>query len=62
MWNRKKVKYKSKSMKTTRMLNIDILSLTQQELLGRLEKGVLVTPNVDHLVKLQSDNVEAPFA
>ena len=37
------------------MLNIDILSLTQQELLGRLEKGVLVTPNVDHLVKLQSD-------
>lgn len=42
-------------MKTTRMLNIDILSLTQQELLGRLEKGVLVTPNVDHLVKLQSD-------
>lgn len=42
-------------MDNTRILNIDILSLTQQELLGRLEKGVLVTPNVDHLVKLQSD-------
>ena len=42
-------------MKTTRILNIDILSLTQQDLLGRLDKGVLVTPNVDHLVKLQSD-------
>ena len=42
-------------MKTTRMLNVDILSLTQQELLERLYKGVLVTPNVDHLVKLQSD-------
>ena len=42
-------------MDNTKILNIDILSLTQQELLGRLEKGVLVTPNVDHLVKLQSD-------
>ena len=42
-------------MKTTRMLNVDILSLTQQELLERLDKGVLVTPNVDHLVKLQGD-------
>ena len=42
-------------MKTTRILNIDILSLTQQDLLGQLNKGVLVTPNVDHLVKLQSD-------
>ena len=42
-------------MKTTRILNIDILSLTQKELLERLEQGVLVTPNVDHLVKLQKD-------
>ena len=42
-------------METTRILNIDILSLTQQDLLGRLDKGILVTPNVDHLVKLQSD-------
>ena len=42
-------------MKTTKILNVDILSLTQQELLERLDKGVLVTPNVDHLVKLQKD-------
>ena len=42
-------------MKTTRILNIDILSLAQQELLEQLDKGMLITPNVDHLVKLQSD-------
>lgn len=42
-------------MNTTRMLNVDILSCTQKELLSQLHKGVLVTPNVDHLVKLQSD-------
>lgn len=42
-------------MKTTRILNVNILVLTRQELLERLDKGVLVTPNVDHLVKLQRD-------
>ncbi len=42
-------------MKTTRILNIDILSIAQQELLEQLDKGMLITPNVDHLVKLQSD-------
>ncbi len=42
-------------MNTTKILNIDILSLTQKELLVRLDKGVLITPNVDHLVKLQRD-------
>lgn len=42
-------------MEATRILNVDILALTQQELLERLDKGVLVTPNVDHLVKLQRD-------
>ena len=36
-------------------MNIDILSVTHQDLLARLNKGVLVTPNVDHLVKLQKD-------
>lgn len=46
---------KTKSMKTIRILNIDILSLEQQGLLERLDNGVLVTPNVDHLVKLQRD-------
>ena len=42
-------------MNTIKILNIDILSLTQKELLERLDKGVLITPNVDHLVKLQRD-------
>lgn len=42
-------------MEATRILNVDILALTLQELLERLDKGVLVTPNVDHLVKLQRD-------
>ena len=42
-------------MNTTRFLNIDILALTQDELLQKLDKGVLITPNVDHLVKLQKD-------
>ena len=40
-------------METTRLLNIDILCITQEELLGRLKEGVLYTPNVDHLVELQ---------
>lgn len=43
-------------MEATRILNVDILALTRQELLERLDKGVLVTPNVDHLVKLQRDS------
>lgn len=42
-------------METTKILNVEILSLTRDELLERLDKGVLVTPNVDHLVKLQGD-------
>lgn len=42
-------------METTKILNVEILSLTREELLERLDKGVLVTPNVDHLVKLQGD-------
>lgn len=38
------------------ILNINIQSISQQELLANLKKGVLITPNVDHLVKLQKDN------
>lgn len=44
-----------KSFDTTRILNIDILSITQRQLLATLDRGVLYTPNVDHLVKLQKD-------
>lgn len=42
-------------MSTVRILNVNILSITQDELLNNLYKGVLITPNVDHLVKLQKD-------
>lgn len=42
-------------MTTTKFLNIDILNITQKGLLSKLDKGVLITPNVDHLVKLQKD-------
>lgn len=38
-----------------RVLNIDILSITQKELLCNMTKGVLITPNLDHMVKLQKD-------
>jgi len=37
------------------ILNIDILSITQKELLETIDSGVLYTPNVDHLYKLQYD-------
>lgn len=39
----------------SRILNIDILSVTGAELLERMNEGVLYTPNVDHLCKLQHD-------
>lgn len=42
-------------MNTIHILNINILSITQDELLENLKKGVLITPNIDHLVKLQKD-------
>ena len=41
--------------KIVRILNVDILSITQDDLLPRLKKGVLITPNIDHLVKLQKN-------
>ena len=47
--------YISMIKNTIRILNVDILSITQTELLFRLKKGVLITPNIDHLVKLQKD-------
>lgn len=50
-------------MEKTRVLNIDALCITEKELLEGLEKnlsgnggnGVLITPNLDHMVKLQKD-------
>ena len=37
------------------ILNIPIRATTRRQLLEELKSGVLVTPNVDHLVKLQRD-------
>ena len=42
-------------MNSIDFLNIRIQVITQHELLETLNKGVLITPNVDHLVKLQRD-------
>lgn len=41
--------------KSIQLLNVYIQSIKQIELLQQLKKGVLITPNVDHLVKLQKD-------
>ena len=41
--------------KTIKILNSNILSLTQMDLLNQLQRGMLITPNLDHLVKLQHD-------
>ena len=40
---------------SVRFLNLNILSLTQKELLEQMAEGVLYTPNLDHLIKLQHD-------
>lgn len=37
------------------VLNIKILNITQKHLLEVLSDGVLITPNLDHLIKLQKD-------
>ncbi|MFA6837017.1 MAG: WecB/TagA/CpsF family glycosyltransferase [Fibrobacteraceae bacterium] len=39
----------------TQILNINILDISQEELLQKMSKGVLITPNLDHLIKLQKD-------
>ena len=42
-------------MEFIKVLNIDVLNITRQELLENLKEGILVTPNLDHLIKLQKD-------
>lgn len=42
-------------MKTLRILNIDLHNWTFDDFLGQLESGVVVTPNIDHFMKLQKD-------
>lgn len=41
--------------KRVKILNAQIDNITQDELLAQMKKGVLVTPNVDQIVKMQSD-------
>lgn len=44
-------------MNTTNVLNISICNITHDKLLDELDNGgVLFTPNVDHMVKLQYDH------
>jgi len=44
-------------MNRIKILNVDIDNLSIDELLGRLKKGVMVTPNVDDIMKHQKDNL-----
>lgn len=44
------------AMKSVRILNVSINNLSTKELLAQLKTGVVFTPNVDHLVKLQKDS------
>jgi len=41
--------------KKINLLNIAIDNLTMNELLEQYHSGILITPNVDHLIKLQKD-------
>jgi exopolysaccharide biosynthesis WecB/TagA/CpsF family protein len=41
--------------KLVNILNINILSIDKNDLLRELDSGVVFTPNVDHLMKLQND-------
>ena len=42
-------------MNRVKILNISIDNLSQSELLKKLNSGIVFTPNVDHLMKLQDD-------
>ena len=42
-------------MEKIMILNAELQNITSGELLGCMKKGVLITPNVDQLIKLQRD-------
>ena len=42
-------------MNKMKILNVEIANISQDELLSHLKQGMLVTPNVDQIVKMQSD-------
>ena len=37
------------------ILNVEVDNISKQDLLAQFKEGVLITPNVDHLMKLQKD-------
>jgi len=43
-------------MDKIKILNIGILNITKKQLLEQMQEGMLVTPNLDHLIKLQHDH------
>jgi len=43
-------------MKKVKLLNIYIDNLLPSELLEQLKSGIVFTPNVDHIIKLQKDH------
>ena len=47
--------YKKRSTNHVRILNVEMDNISTEELLTQLKKGVLITPNVDHVVKIQTD-------
>lgn len=49
-------------METIKILNTEILNIGSSELLERLTKGVLVTPNVDDIMKHQRDEAFHRYA
>lgn len=46
---------KETNMDRIRILNVEIDNVSMKELLVQLKRGVLVTPNVDQMVKMQRD-------
>jgi len=45
----------AKKRKRVRILNLDIDDLSLDEFLRSLDRGIVFTPNVDHMIKLQKD-------
>ncbi len=44
-------------MNKVKILNVELDNLSQAEMLAQLQEGVVFTPNVDHLMRLQWDRV-----
>lgn len=44
-----------RDLSKVRILNLDILSIRKTDLMEKLHDGVMFTPNVDHLVRLQKN-------